>query len=804
MVAKVGVSLAWMDLISKYQSSFGEVKESAENEKAGGALAAIGSPTYFHIQSGTSSCIDLSFCDPGTAPLLQWQTLDSLYDSNHYPILFSSDIPENSEVIHKWKIAQANWRLFSDTLEDLSNQIIFKENIDAAVEQFTNCILTAANQCIDTPPAQVWTKIKQMRGLKTYRKISAITDGDNIITNDNQITETLAKYFQNKTKSELSISYPTNHSPPNPIQTNPINLAFTEVELKLAISSIKNSSAGPDDIPSIFLKHLQAGTLLKLLALYNKIWFSQSFPSLWRQSLIIPIKKNDSSSNFASAYRPISLTCTMCKLLEKMINKRLLWFLEENNLIDAAQSGFRPNRSTMDNLVLLHTEITQAISNKNEVITVALDLESAFDTINRAVIIRKLEQLNLTGKVTRSTCSLLQNTLNNLHNWSTKIGVKFSSGKSKVINFSRRYHTHPPLLHLNGSPLQVVDKHKFLGVIFDKRLTWRDQIQNTKTNCLNRINILKTLAHHQWGAEEKVLLRIYRTLIRSRLDYGSILYISASDTHLKSLNTIHNTSLCISLGAFKSSPSESLYIESSEPPLFIRRQRLLLSYFSRISANPKNPVIKLINTPHSVPDNSHPRAHSLSQILKSLLKDTDLKLTTPFTTSRISPWTKKLPTVLTSLNRYKKEETPRTLLVQAFKELIQTQRYDKILYTDASKEKQAVGCAVSTSNTTVASYRLSPRCSIHTAELYGILKALDSPITNEKSLAICTDSLSAIDSIRNIYSIHPIVQCIHSICQEQSKNGVSEKVLQFYELMKQLEPPTSTFQADKELLASKD
>ncbi|XP_072398117.1 uncharacterized protein [Diabrotica undecimpunctata] len=302
-------------------------------------------------------------------------------------------------------------------------------------------------------------------------------------------------------------------------------------------------------------------------------------------------------------------------------------------------------------------------------------------------------------------------------------------------------------------------------------------MQNTKTNCLNRINILKTLAYHQWRVEEKVLLRIYRTLIRSRLDYGSILYISASDTDLKSLNTIHNTSLRFSLGAFKSSPSESLYIESSEPPLFIRGQRLLLSYFSRISANPKNPVIKLIKTPHPVSDNSHPRVHSLSQILRTLLKDTDLKLTTPFTTSRILPWTKKLPTVLTSLNPYKKEETPRTLLVQAFGELIQTQRYEKILYTDALKEEQVVGCVISTSNTTVVSYQLSPRCSIHTAELYGILKALDSPIANEKSLAICTNSLSAIDSIRNIYSINPIVQCIHSICQQQSKNGVSVTII---------------------------
>ncbi|XP_072403074.1 uncharacterized protein [Diabrotica undecimpunctata] len=90
----------------------------------------------------------------------------------------------------------------------------------------------------------------------------------------------------------------------------------------------------------------------------------------------------------------------MCKPLEKIMKKRLIWFLKQNNLIDAAQWGFRPNQSTMDNLVPLQTEIIQAVSNKTtDVIIVALDLESAFDTINRAAVIRKLEQLNLTGNI---------------------------------------------------------------------------------------------------------------------------------------------------------------------------------------------------------------------------------------------------------------------------------------------------------------------------------------------------------------------------------------------------------------------
>ncbi|XP_072376065.1 uncharacterized protein [Diabrotica undecimpunctata] len=102
---------------------------------------------------------------------------------------------------------------------------------------------------------------------------------------------------------------------------------------------------------------------------------------------------------------------------------------------------------------------------------------------------------------------------------------------------------------------------------------------------------------------------------------------------------------------------------------------------------------------------------------------------------------------------------------------------NQVLYTDASKDEKNTGCAVCTENITLALYRLPTTCSIHNAELYGILKALEMTSPNTKSLAICTDSLSSIQFIANIYSLNLIVHKIQYICHQKHSRGTSITIL---------------------------
>ena len=111
---------------------------------------------------------------------------------------------------------------------------------------------------------------------------------------------------------------------------------------------------------------------------------------------------------------------------------------------------------------------------------------------------------------------------------------------------------------------------------------------------------MKVLSHSNRGADRTVLLQLYRSLIRSKLDYGSIVYGSASKSYLMELDTVHHHGLRLALGAFRTSPVESLSVEAEEPSLDLRRDKLALQYAIRLAANPSNPTFKVSFSPHKL------------------------------------------------------------------------------------------------------------------------------------------------------------------------------------------------------------
>jgi hypothetical protein len=107
-----------------------------------------------------------------------------------------------------------------------------------------------------------------------------------------------------------------------------------------------------------------------------------------------------------------------------------------------------------------------------------------------------------------------------------------------------------------------------------------------KEKCMKTLDVIKVVANTKWGADKNTLLHLYRSLIPSKLDYGSIVYGAARTSYIKALDAIHHKGLRLCTGAYRTSPVASLYVETNEPSLDLRRIKLLLQYIVKLKTNP--------------------------------------------------------------------------------------------------------------------------------------------------------------------------------------------------------------------------
>ena len=85
-----------------------------------------------------------------------------------------------------------------------------------------------------------------------------------------------------------------------------------------------------------------------------------------------------------------------------------------------------------------------------------------------------------------------------------------------------------------------------------------------------------------------------------QIDFGCIIYGSTRKSYLQMINPIHNQGLRLALGAFRTSPVASLYVEADEPSLYSRREKLILQYAISLAANPSNPAHEVTFPPNYV------------------------------------------------------------------------------------------------------------------------------------------------------------------------------------------------------------
>lgn len=245
-----------------------------------------------------------------------------------------------------------------------------------------------------TNSTQVWKTIKKIHSGQTQPPPSheSIRRNGKITTRKEQCNLLISHYskisHKPTTKENRSIIRTLKKLHIDPSQPPP----FTPEDTVTAIKSLKNSKAtGPDNISNLHLKHLGPIAIAKLTDIFNYSWLHNDIPPAWKLAHIVPILKPNKPPTDPSSYRPISLLSTISKTFEKLLLKRI----SPQAPISQHQHGFRQHHSTTTLLTSLSHDIQQGF-NQNppplRTVLVAIDLNKAFDTTPRHILIKKILQ----------------------------------------------------------------------------------------------------------------------------------------------------------------------------------------------------------------------------------------------------------------------------------------------------------------------------------------------------------------------------------------------------------------------------
>ena len=187
--------------------------------------------------------------------------------------------------------------------------------------------------------------------------------------------------------------------------------SFSLSELTSAVSHLSSSTAaGPDRVTYPLLSHLPHAALCFLLHIFNLSWSTHSFPSDWKSSTIYPVHKSGKPTNAPSSFRPISLTSCVSKLFERLVLARLSFLLESRNLLTPSQAGFRPARSTTDQIAFLTQSISDGFHDSKpacRTVLATVDFARAFDSVWHPALYHKLLASGLPPCLVRWTQSFL-------------------------------------------------------------------------------------------------------------------------------------------------------------------------------------------------------------------------------------------------------------------------------------------------------------------------------------------------------------------------------------------------------------
>ena len=275
---------------------------------------------------------------------------------------------------------------------------------------------------------------------RTNLNTQLVNNKGELIQNESTAATVIAKYFSKvgeaNRETKIREVYPRLQSKKE-LFNEKLNIEISKQEITNVMENLNLKKAcGVDGINPFMIKFGGDANILLLFKLFNKVFSKSEFPEEWNRGEIIPIPKENTAKLEVSKFRPICLLSNVSKFFEKIMTERLKLVIEEENWLPNFQNGFRSNRSTVDNLVILQQEIHAAFKNKEYMLTVFLDIKKAYDCVNRQILINIIKKKGIKGKILEYLKFFLGERFNR---------VKYREGLSTFIEFKNGMPQGSPL-----------------------------------------------------------------------------------------------------------------------------------------------------------------------------------------------------------------------------------------------------------------------------------------------------------------------------------------------------------------------
>ena len=177
------------------------------------------------------------------------------------------------------------------------------------------------------------------------------------------------------------------------------SITVSEEDIITAINKIApDSAAGPDGFHAQLIKKCKHELATPLQILYSSQLQAGVVPDLLKVGLVTPIFKGG-NKGLAKNYRPVVLTSHLIKILERIIRAKMVEYFERIKAFNNGQHGFRRGRSCLSQLLAHYENILEGIKEGHNVDVIYLDFAKAFDKVDHGILLHKLRNLGICGKL---------------------------------------------------------------------------------------------------------------------------------------------------------------------------------------------------------------------------------------------------------------------------------------------------------------------------------------------------------------------------------------------------------------------